>query len=183
MKSPRRLLAAVLLGASGLLWAAPLTVGPATRSTLTATFKQQGVAVENPFLRWSGRIEYDPADVAAAKAEIDVEMDSYDIGDPAYAAELAKKSWFDTAAHPRGTFRSTAIKPVSATRFDATGTLTLKGRSQTITVPVTVGTSGGATTFSGSFSISRKAFGIGDPVWDGVVEDQVLIKFNLVGGR
>src|SRR5690606_41476538 len=121
--------------------------------------------------------------VGAATAQIDVEMGSYDIGDPMYGAELAKKSWFDTATHPRGTFRSTAIKPVSATRFDATGTLTLKGKSQTVTVPVTVGTSGGATTFSGSFSISRKAFGIGDPVWDGVVEDQVLIKFNLVGGR
>jgi polyisoprenoid-binding protein YceI len=183
MNTPRHLLAAVLLGASGLLWAAPLTVGPATKSTLTATFKQQGVAVENPFLRWSGKIEYDAANVAASKAEIDVEMDSYDIGDPAYARELAKKAWFDTASHPRGTFRSSSIKPVSATRFDATGTLTLKGKSQEITVPVTVGSSGGAVTFSGSFNISRKAFGIGDPVWDSVVEDQVVIKFNLVGGR
>jgi polyisoprenoid-binding protein YceI len=183
MKTSRRLLAAALLGTSGLLLAAPLTVGPTTRSTLTATFRQQGVAVENPFTRWSGRIEYDPADVAAAKAEIDVEVGSYDIGDPAYAAELAKKSWFDTATHPRATFRSTSIKPVSATRFDATGTLTLKGRPQTITVPVTVGSSGGTTTFSGSFTISRKAFGIGDPVWDSVLEDQVVIRFNLVGGR
>src|SRR5690606_111534 len=119
--------------------------------------------------------------VGAATAQIDVEMASYDIGDPMYGAELAKKSWFDTATHPRGTFRSTAIKPVSATRFDATGTLTIKGRSQTVTVPVTVGTTAGATTFAGRFTISRKAFGVGDPVWDSVVEDSIVINFNLVG--
>lgn len=183
MKPSRRLVTVALLAASGLLMAAPLAVGPATSSTLTATFKQGGVSVENPFTRWSGQIDYDPADVAAASARIDVEMDSYDIGDPMYGAELAKKAWFDTASHPRGTFRSTAIKPVSATRFDATGTLTLKGKSQTVTVSVTVGSAGGATTFKGEFNISRKAFGIGDPVWDSTVQDQIVIKFHLVGGR
>lgn len=179
MRSRNRSLGLALLAASGLLMAAPVSVGPGTRSTLTATFKQEGVAVENPFTRFTGRIDYDPKNVAAATAQIEVEMASYDIGDPLYSAELAKKSWFDAATHPKGTFRTTAVKPVSATRFDATGTLTLKGKSQTITVPVTVT----GTAFDGSFTISRKAFGIGDPVWDGAVDDQILVKFHLVGGR
>ena len=205
MKSMQRILATGLLAASTMLLAAPLSVGPATKSTLTATFRQQGVAVENPFTRWSGSIDYDAKNVAAATARIEVDMASYDIGDPLYAAELAKKAWFDTSTHPKGTFQSTAIKPVSATRFDATGTLTLKGRSQTITVPVKAGSrmvgvtflagsSGAGSTvpvtvgaagnsFDGSFSISRKAFGIGDPVWDSAVDDAITIKFHLVGGR
>jgi polyisoprenoid-binding protein YceI len=179
MQIKKRFLAGALLAASTLLMAAPLTVGPANKSTLTATFKQEGVSVENPFTRWSGKIDYDAANVAGATAQIEVETGSYDIGDPAYSAELAKKSWFDTATHPKGTFRSTSIKPVSATRFDATGTLTLKGKSQTITVPVTVM----GTTFEGTFNISRKAFGIGDPVWEGTVDDRITIKFRLIGGR
>jgi polyisoprenoid-binding protein YceI len=179
MKSLHRLLAPALLAASGLLLAAPLSVGPASKGTLTATFKQEGAAIENPFMRWSGQVDYDPKNVAAATAQIEVDMASYDIGDPLYAAELAKKAWFDTATYPKGTFRSTAIKPVSATRFDATGTLTLKGKSQAITVPVTVN----GTTFDGSFTISRKAFGIGDPKWDGAIDDSITVKFHLVGGR
>jgi len=179
MKRSHRFLAPALLAVSGLLMAAPLAVGPATKGTLTATFKQEGVAVENPFLKWSGQVNYDPANVAASTAQIEVDMGSYDIGDPLYSAELAKKSWFDTATHPKGTFKSTSIKPVSATRFDATGTLTLKGKSQTVTVPVTVN----GNTFDGTFTISRKAFGIGDPVWDGTVDDKITIKFHLVGGR
>jgi polyisoprenoid-binding protein YceI len=183
MLSRNRLAGAALLAVSGLLMAAPLSVGPATKSTLTATFKQQGVAVENPFTRFSGRVDYDPKNVGAATAQIEVDMASYDIGDPLYSAELAKKAWFDTAAHPKGTFRSTAIKPVSATRFDATGTLTLKGKSQTITVPVTVKDGAPGPSFDGNFTISRKAFGIGDPVWEDSVDDQIVIKFHLVGGH
>jgi polyisoprenoid-binding protein YceI len=183
MQPVKRILGVTLLAASGLLMAAPIAVGPAGKSTLTATFKQQGAAVENPFTRWSGQVDYDPRNVAAATARIEVEMASYDIGDPAYSAELARKPWFDTATHPKGSFRSTAIKPVTATRFDATGTLTLKGKSQTITVPVTVATGAAGTTFDGSFNISRKAYGIGDPVWDSSIDDSITIKFHLVGGR
>lgn len=177
MGTGKKAAAAALVLVSGLLMAAPVAVGPATRSTLVATFKQEGAAVERPFTRFSGSIDYDPKNVAAATASIDVDMKSFDFGDPAYNAEVAKKSWFDSAAHPKAMFKSTAIKPVSATRFDATGTLTIKGRAATVTVPVTVG--GGGTSFDGTFTISRKAFGIGDPIWDDVIEDKVAIKFHL----
>lgn len=183
MNSHVRWMGAALLAASGLLMAAELDIGPGNRNAVTATFRQAGVEVENPFTRFSGRISYDPKNVAAASATIEVDMTSYDIGDPGYNAEVAKKSWFDSAAHPKAIFRSTAVKPVSAVRFDATGTLTLKGRVQTITVPVTVATGAAGTTFSGSFPVSRKAFGIGDPVWDSVLEDRVVVKFQLSGGR
>jgi hypothetical protein len=37
--------------------------------------------------------------------------------------------------------------------------------------------------FDGSFNMSRKAFGIGDPVWEGTVDDKVVVKFHLVGGK
>jgi polyisoprenoid-binding protein YceI len=161
---------------SSLLMAAPLAVGPATKSTLTATFKQEGVAVDVPFTRFSGAIDYDPKNVAAATASIEVDMKSLDMGDPAYSAELAKKSWFDSATYPRGVFKSTAIKSLAANRFEATGTLTIKGKAQAISVPVTVG----AGSFDGSFTLSRKAFGIGDPIWEDALDDKVVVKFHLV---
>ena len=169
--------------ASGVLMAAEVNVGPATKSTVTATFKQEGVAVENPFTRFSGKISYDAKNVAAATASIDVETASLDIGDPAYSAEVAKKSWFDSATYPKAVFRSTAIKAVAANRFDATGTLTIKGKVQTLTVPVTVAATPAGNAFDGAFTISRKAFGIGDPIWEESLDDKVVVKFHLVGGR
>ena len=35
----------------------------------------------------------------------------------------------------------------------------------------------------GSFRFSRKAFGIGDPGWDGAVGDKLTIEFHLVGAK
>lgn len=180
----RRWLMAVVSGtASGLLMAAPLNVGPATKSTMVATFKQAGVAVESPFTAFKGLIDFDPKNVAAATALIEVDMASLDLGDPAYNAELHKKSWFDSKAFPKAVFKSTAIKAVGAGRFDATGTLTVKGRVLTITVPVTSSTTGAGTVFDGTFVMSRKAFGIGDPIWEDAVDDKVSVKFHLVGGK
>jgi len=183
MMRGRIFVATALALACGLLMAAQLNVGPASRSTLSATFKQEGVAVESPFTSFKGVIDFDPKNVAAATALIDVDMASLDLGDPGYNAELRKKSWFDSATYPRAVFKSTSIKPVNATRFDATGTLTVKGRVLTITVPVTVSTSSAGPVFDGSFAMSRKAFGIGDPIWEDVVDDKVTVKFHLIGGR
>ncbi len=181
VRSGLGLLVAMSALASGLLMAAELNVGPATKSTVVATFRQAGVAVDSPFTRFSGTISYDPRKVGASSARIEVDTASLDIGDPAYNAEVAKKSWFDSATYPKGEFRSTAIRPLAPDRFEATGTLTIKGKTQTIAVPVTVATTAAGSVFDGSFTISRRAFGIGDPSWDSVLEDQVMVKFHLVG--
>ena len=183
MRSRSQLITAVLLLASGVLMAAPQSVGPATKSTLTATFKQEGAAVESPFTRFSGHVDYDPRNPAAANATIEVDMTSLDIGDPAYNDEVAKKSWFDSKSYPKGLFQSTSIKPLAPNRFEATGQLTLKGHVQTLTAPVTVSSTAAGNVFEGSFQISRKAFGIGDPAWESVLEDKVTVKFHLVGGH
>jgi polyisoprenoid-binding protein YceI len=163
--------------------AAELRVAQPPGSTVAATFKQMGVAVETPFTRFSGSISYDPQNIGAASAQIEVETASLDFGDPAYNAEVAKKAWFDSATYPKAVFRSSGIKALAANELEVTGTLTLKGKAQTITIPVTVGPAPAGNTFEGSFPVSRKAFGIGDASWDGLLEDQVVVKFRFLGNR
>lgn len=150
------------------------------KSHIAATFTQSGVPVDAPFSKFSGRVVYDPANAAASSASIDVNMASLDIGDEAYNEEVRKPSWFDSARYPTGSFRSSSIAPNGANKFNATGKLTIKGRAVTLTVPVTVVSVGGATAFDGAFSLSRKAFAIGDPAWEDYVDDKVTVKFRLV---
>jgi polyisoprenoid-binding protein YceI len=152
----------------------------ARHSTIVATFKQESVPVDAPFRKFSGHIAYDATHPAAASASIDVETGSFDIGDAAYNAEVRKPAWFNSAAFPMAAFRSTAVKVISATRFEATGNLSIKGRSVVITVPITVTASANSTAFDGTVPVSRKAFGIGDPVWNDVIDDQVSVHFHLV---
>jgi polyisoprenoid-binding protein YceI len=179
-----RLLFVAGLALASIAHAANLNIGPAGGSTVTATFKQEGVEVETPFTKFTGLVAYDASKVEASTAMFEVETASFDFGDAAYNAEVRKKSWFDSATYPKAKFQSTAIKAGAAGSFTATGQLTLKGRVQTLAVPVKVsaGAKGGFV-FDGSFAISRKAFGIGDPVWEGVVDDKVTIKFHLSGGK
>ena len=149
-------------------------------STISATFKQESVPVDAPFKKFNGHIHYDASNPAGASASIDIETGSFDIGDPAYNAEVRKQAWFDSASFPFASFRSSGARAISATRFEVTGSLYIKGRSLTITVPITIVAAGVNTAFDGTLAVSRKAFGIGDPTWNDVIEDQVNVHFHLV---
>ena len=152
----------------------------AAKSTIVATFRQESVPVDAPFRKFSGQIVYDASKPVAASANLDVETGSLDIGDPAYNAEIRKQAWFDSVRFPLATFRSTAVKAISATQFEATGALTIKGRVLIITVPVAVSVGATGTAFDGTLLVSRQAFGIGDASWNDVIEDQVRVRFHLV---
>jgi polyisoprenoid-binding protein YceI len=152
----------------------------AAKSTLIATFRQENVPVDASFKSFNGHVDYDPAKPNASKAAIEVVTGSFDMGTADYNAEVRKKAWFDSGTYPKATFISTSVKPGATGHFDATGTLTLKGKSQTLTVPVTATKTGTTTVFEGALEISRSYFGIGDPEWKDTVDDKVRIKFHLV---
>lgn len=175
---------AALVGAGVLsVWCAVQAGGAGidtAKSTLVVTYRQENVPVDAPFTRFSGHVDYDPAQPASAKAAFEVATASLDLGSEDYNAEVRKKDWLDSGSFPTATFSSTAIRPGAPGHFDATGTLTLKGRSQTLTVPVTVGTLGAARSFDGELTISRAYFGIGDKDWNDVLDDKVRIRFHIV---
>jgi hypothetical protein len=68
---------------------------------------------------------------------------------------------------------------VAAGHSDAAGILNVKGRVQTIIVPIAVQRAGHATTFDGSFDRSCNIFGIGEPSWEDVLDDKVRVRFHL----
>jgi polyisoprenoid-binding protein YceI len=154
----------------------------AGQSTIVATLRQMNVPLDVAFRRFSGTVVYDAAHPAEARAAVDVEVSSLDIGDESYNAEVRKAAWFDSAHFPVASFRSTTIIPGGADHFEATGTLSIKGRTQTITVPIVVQHTASATAFDGRFALSRKYFGVGDPDWDEVLDDKVQVHFHLQKG-
>lgn len=169
---------AIALGFTAL--AAGGYVIDATKSTVIATFKQESAPVDAPFKSFTGRIDYDPATPLAAKATLEVQTGSLDLGASEYNEEIIKKAWFDSANYPKAVFVSTAVKSNGANQLQITGNLTLKGKTATVMVPVTISKAGAATFFDGAFDLSRKAFAIGDPQWDDVLDDTVRVKFHLV---
>jgi polyisoprenoid-binding protein YceI len=153
----------------------------ASKSSIIATFRQENVPVDAPLKKFNGRIDYNATQPNAAKAALEVETGSLDLGSSDYDAEVRKKEWLDSATYPKASFISTSVKPGLVGHFDATGILTVKGKTQTVTVPVTVTQAAGkATVFDGAFEISRAYFVIGSKDWNDVVDDKVKVRFHLV---
>lgn len=174
--------AALLVLCATAVFAAPLKIDTA-KSAVTATFKQMGVAVDAKFNKFSAQVDYDAAKPEASKANVDIEVASFDLGDPDYNSEVRKKEWFNAAQFPKANFTSTKIRAAGPGKLEVSGKLTLKGKSADVTFPMTVKKEGAVQVFEGSVPIKRLAFGIGEGEWKdtSIVADEVVIRFRVLG--
>lgn len=172
---------AVSLAASG----AALADVDLSKSKVTAVSKQMNVPTEGVFKKFSEQVKFDPAKAAQGSAQVTIDIASYDLGDKMYNDQVAGKDWFDAKAYPQATFVSTAIAPAGGNKYNVTGKLTIKGKTETLTVPVTVTQAGATQTFDGVLPIRRSAFNVGTGEWKdtSIVADDVQIKFHIVAAK
>lgn len=151
------------------------------QSEIAFVSRQMGVPVEGRFKQWSAQIAFDPKNAAAGKVGFTIQTASAAFGSPETDAEVPKPAWFHAAKFPTASFASSAIKPLGGGRFEVAGTLSIKGQAQPVTVPVTVTQAGGTSTASGSFTIKRLDFKIGEGEWadTSMVANDVTVKFKL----
>jgi polyisoprenoid-binding protein YceI len=183
-KQPIRSLALTLglvLGTTAFATAAQAGVDSA-KSSVTATFKQMNVPVDGKFGKMSGTIAFDPANLGAAKAQLDVDVASFDLGSAEYNDQVAGKDWFDAKEFPRASFVSSSIKAGANGSYAATGTLTIRGKSANVVIPVQYKKDGASQVFDGVLPIKRLQYGIGQGEWSdtSLVADDVQLKFHIV---
>ncbi|MDB5776375.1 MAG: YceI family protein [Herbaspirillum sp.] len=161
--------------------AAPLKTDTG-KSTVTIVFKQLNVPVNAKFKKFNAQIDFNEAKPETSKASVDIDIGSFDLGDPEYNQEVTKKEWFNAAQFPKATFVATSIKPVSAGQFNVAGKLSIKGKTSDVQFPLTVKKDGAAQVFDGTVPIKRLTYNIGEGDWKDTdtVADEVLIKFHIV---
>ena len=162
--------------------ASPLKMDTA-KSSVTAVFKQMGVSVETKFNKFTAQIDYDAAKPQNAKASVEIDILSFDLGDPDYNQEVQKKEWFHGSQFPKASFISGKITSPTPGKLEITGKLTIKGKTTDVTFPLNVKKESATQIFEGSLPIKRLTFNIGDGTWKdtSVVADEVIIKFRVVG--
>ena len=177
-------LLAPLLGAALAATAAPLKTDPA-KSSVSAVFKQMNVPVESKFKKFAAQIDYDAAKPELAKAAVEIDTASLDVGDADMNKEVAKKDWFNSAQFPKATFVSSSIKPAGAGKLTVNGKLSIKGKSSDVSFPLMVKTEAGKQVFEGALPIRRLSYAIGEGEWKdtSMVADEVVIKFRVVAGQ
>jgi polyisoprenoid-binding protein YceI len=151
------------------------------QSEIAFTSKQMGVPVDGRFRQFDAQIDFNPRQPQAGHVNFTVELGSASLGAAETEAELAKAAWFNTAKFPKATFVSTALHGLGGGKFEATGKLTIKGTARDLVVPVTLTQNASGSVATGSFTLKRTAFKIGDGEWadTSMVADDVLVKFKL----
>ncbi len=151
------------------------------RSRLAFAYKQMGVAMNGGFKRFAAQLAFDPAKPEAGRFSLNLDMASIDAGYPEANAEVVGKDWFDTKRFPQASFVSSGVRALGGDRYEARGTLTIKGKARPVTTPFTLRADKNSASLDGAFVLKRLDYGIGEGSWGdpSVVADEVQIQFSI----
>jgi polyisoprenoid-binding protein YceI len=152
------------------------------------------------FSKVDGKLRFDPAAPASMAVEATIDPTSLELNTPppGFHDQLMGKPWFDAAAFPAITYRSTKVEVTGANTARVTGDFTLHGVTKPVVLEVTYNGGyppnsfdpGGARVgFSAHGVFKRSAFGMGAGIpapgsTMGVSDDvEVAIETEFSGGK
>lgn len=153
----------------------------AAKSSIEFGFSQLGVPMKGRFTRFDAKVFFDAKKPENTQAELGVDINSVDLGDPSYNDETKTPDWLNARMFPRATFVAEKVTALGANKFEAAGKLSIKGATQPIKAQF-IFTDGVTPVVEGSFVMKRLAWKIGDNEWKdtSVVADDVTVRFRFV---
>ncbi len=154
----------------------------AAGSEIAFTTRQMGVPVEGKFGSFSAQIALDPKKPETGSVAFRIDTGSARFGSAELDAEVPKPTWLSVARFPQASFQSSGIKAAGPGKFEVAGKLTIKGSVRDLVVPVQVVQAAGNSTASGSFTIKRLDFKVGEAEWadTSMLANDVQVRFKLV---
>lgn len=135
------------------------TVAPGGRVGFSVSVN--GERVSGRFDRWNAAIVFDPERLGESSISAEIDLASVASGDGERDAMLAGDEFFAIAANPKARFSARDIRPLGGNRYEARGTLSMKGKSQALRLRFTLDIDGDTARASGSATIDRRRFGVG----------------------
>lgn len=133
----------------------------AANSHLGFAGSQSGMAFSGQFKRWSGSIDFDPANPAAGHALIEIDMGSAATGDAQKDEALPQSDWFDIKSFPKAQFEAKSFTSKGGNAYEALGTLTIRGHAKDVIMPFTLDVSGNKAHAKGHLEMVRTEWGVG----------------------
>lgn len=154
------------------LAAAPAIAAPASAWTVDKAASKigfsssfGGAAFSGAFRSWDAQIRFDPNNLAGSSAVVTIDTASVATGDDDRDKTLPDVPWFASARYPKATFRTQSFKALGGGRYQALGTLTLRGVTKPLTLPFTLSISGPNARMTATLGLNRLAFGVGQGEW------------------
>jgi polyisoprenoid-binding protein YceI len=145
--------------------------------------------VRGAFNEFEGSVVVDGADLTASTAALTIQAASIDTRNEQRDGHLRSNDFLAMEEFPQLSFVSTDVKQTGATSLELTGDLTIKGVTNSVTVPFEF--EGAATDpfgnlrvgFEGAVTISRKDYGV---TWNAALEtggvlvsDKIVLEFEV----
>jgi polyisoprenoid-binding protein YceI len=156
---------------------------PASR--LSFAGRQAGVGFEGRFERFTADIHFDPAVPSNSRIEVVIDMASVTSDNRERDAAIRGHDWFAVAEHPTARFQGGSVRAADGNRYEAEGTLTIRGISRPVRLPFSLEPDGGATRARGELTIVRTDYGVGQGSWSSgnTVALDVVIRFDILARR
>lgn len=155
-------------------------------SSLTFTAIQNDAPVTGTFTNFSGDINFDPTKLDKSNVKIIIDVTS--ISDPynQLSDTLKSADWFNATKFPKATFESNQFTKTGSKTYQAKGTLTLRDKTLPVILNFTLNEySPTKAKITGSTTIKRTAFGVGQGEWSDTktVKDDVKINLTVSATR
>jgi len=128
------------------------------------------------FKKVKGTIKFDENDLANAKFDLSIDVNSINTGNSMQNKKAQTSEWFEADKYPTIKFVSSKVEK-SGESYTITGKLTMKGVTKEKKIPATVTKSGNDLTFSGKFTVNRIDYGVGHK--SDAVPDVMNISYSI----
>lgn len=165
MTSLRGLAASALLAATGLL-AAPAHAADyhQVRGGLSFVGKYQGEHFTGLFHGFSTRLQFDPADLAAARLEVDIPLGKADTRNGERDGTLKGVDFFNVARFATARYSAQGFTSLGGDRYQADGSLQLRGITKPVRLTFTL-SGGDNPVLVGQAVVKRLDFDVGGGDW------------------
>jgi cytochrome b561 len=136
------------------------TVNPGA-SSIRFSGTHAGAAFTGRFERWTAEIRFDPQNLAASRARVTIATASARTGDATQEGSLAEAEWFNPKAFPDAVFETRSFKSLGGDRYEATGTLTIKGQATPVTLPFMLKIDGASADMQAKLTLDRTKLDLG----------------------
>ena len=136
-----------------------------------------GETISGSFGKWTAAIVMDPDHPDSADIKVTIDMASASVGDAYKDGMLPGDEFFGVAAHPTATFTAKGAERTGPNAYRAKGMLSLKGVSKAQSIRFTLTGEGSTRKVSGSATIARASFGVGNGDSSTGLAPQVALTF------
>jgi polyisoprenoid-binding protein YceI len=159
------------------------------KSTLEWTASYGGKPVSGTFPDFTADIAFDPEHLDTSRATVKVETGAVKSGDHDAQENLPTGDWFAASQFPLATFEVTAFRHVKDDAYEADGTLTMRDKTEKVTLPFTAKFYDDKDAsppvhyarILGEATVKRTALGVGQGDWSqtDTIADDVKVAIHL----